>query len=321
VRKKKIMWIIPGVLIVALWAGNSSLLAGREDGQRPFLLAHRGLAQTFDLAGVAADTCTAQRIHPPEVPYLENTLPSLRAAFAAGADAAEIDVQVTSDRQLAVFHDATLDCRTDGHGTIPSRTMAELRRLDVGYGYTADGGRTFPFRGRGIGLMATVPEIVAALPGRALKLDLKHDDPRDGEVLAGFLATLPPAQLPMITVTGGDSAVEAVLGRLPQVRVVSRKTIKDCLVAYAGTGWTGHVPAACRHRELDLPERYARWLWGWPNLFVARMRGVDTRVVLVRGEGEWSAGFDTAGEVDELPDGYTGGVWTNRVDVAPLLKP
>jgi glycerophosphoryl diester phosphodiesterase len=317
---RKLKWIVPAVLIVALWAWNSSLLAGPEDGRRPFLLAHRGIAQTFDLAGVEADTCTAQRIHPPQVPYLENTLASLRAAFAAGADEAEIDVQVTADGQLAVFHDATLDCRTDGHGAVADHTLAELRLLDVGFGYTADGGISFPFRGKGVGLLPTAPEVFAAFPGHELKVDLKHDDAADGRALADFLATLPPARLAAITVTGGDQAVAAVLARFPQIRGVSRQIIKNCLLAYAGTGWTGHVPATCRHRELDLPERYARWLWGWPNLFVARMRSADTRVVLVRGEGEWSAGFDTPEDLAELPDGYAGGIWTNRVDViAPLV--
>ncbi|MEV4512720.1 glycerophosphodiester phosphodiesterase family protein [Dactylosporangium sp. NPDC049525] len=310
------------VVTAGLYLRNSSTIAGAEPGQRPFLLAHRGLAQTFDLAGVTADTCTARIIHPPQLPYLENTLPSLRAAFDAGADEAEIDVQLTRDGHLAVFHDATLDCRTDGTGTVGEHTLDELRRLDVGYGYTADGGATFPLRGTGIGLLPTVPEVFAALPGRALKLDLKRDDRADGDALADFLATLPADRLATVTVTGGDTAVATVERRFPQVRTSSRAIIKDCLLNYAATGWTGHVPASCRHRELQLPTRYGKWLWGWPNLFVARMRSVDTRVVLVRGEGDWSAGFDTAADVAELPDGYTGAIWSNRVDViAPLVTP
>lgn len=309
------------VVAAGLYLRNSSTIAGPEQGQRPFLLAHRGIAQTFDLAGVTGDTCTARIIHPPRLPYLENTLPALRAAFDAGADQAEIDVQLTRDGHLAVFHDATLDCRTDGTGTVASHTLEELRRLDVGYGYTSDGGATFPLRGTGVGLLPTVPEVFAALPGRALKLDLKTGDPADGDALATFLATLPAERLPAITVTGGDAAVAAVVRRHPQVRASSRAIVKDCLIDYAAVGWTGHVPDSCRHRELPLPARYGTWLWGWPNLFVARMRTVDTRVVLVRGEGGWSAGFDTADDLAELPDGYTGGIWTNRVDViAPLVS-
>jgi glycerophosphoryl diester phosphodiesterase len=321
-RRGAVALTVVMLLVIGLYLRNSSVIAGPERGQRPFPLAHRGVAQTFDLAGVTADTCTARLIHPPQVPYLENTLPSLKAAFDAGADAAEIDVQLTRDGQLAVFHDATLDCRTDGTGTVGEHTLEELRRLDVGYGYTSDGGATYPFRGKGIGLLPTVSEVFAAFPGQELKLDLKRDNAADGDALAAFLATLPTDRLATVTVTGGDAAVAAVERRFPQIRASSRTIIKNCLIAYAGSGWTGHVPASCRHRELTLPARYGKWLWGWPNLFVARMRGVDTRVVLVRGEGDWSAGYDTAADVTELPDGYTGAIWTNRVDVvAPLLRP
>src|SRR5436190_7655208 len=73
---------------------NTSLFSSGAPG-RPMLLAHRGLAQTFDVAGVQADTCTASRIHPPEHPYLENTLASMAAAFAAGADVVELDIHLT----------------------------------------------------------------------------------------------------------------------------------------------------------------------------------------------------------------------------------
>ena len=111
------------------------------------LLAHRGLAQTYPATGLTATTCTAARIYPPEHAFIENTLPSMRAAFAAGADIVELDVHPTTDGQIAVFHDWTLDCRTDGHGVTRDHSLADLKKLDVGYGYTADGAKTFPLRG------------------------------------------------------------------------------------------------------------------------------------------------------------------------------
>ncbi|WP_243639839.1 glycerophosphodiester phosphodiesterase family protein [Micromonospora sp. MW-13] len=321
-RRRRLAGAALAVVLLAtagLYLGNSSALADVPDG-RPFLMAHRGLAQTFDLAGVTNDTCTAERIHRPEHPYLENTLASMRAAFAAGADLVEFDVQATRDGRLAVFHDATLQCRTDGTGAVRDHTLDELRRLDLGYRYTSDGGATFPFRGRGIGLLPTVDEVVTAFPGRELLLHVKGDQPAEGEALAGYLATLPAEQRRTLTVYGGDRAVAAFADRLPDVRVTSKKIMQDCLVPYLAGGWTGHVPDACRHRQLHLPERYGRLLWGWPNRFVARMREADTRVILVNGSGEFSEGFDDPADVDALPAGWTGGVWTNRIDVvAPLL--
>jgi glycerophosphoryl diester phosphodiesterase len=70
----------------------------------------------------------------------------MRAAFNAGADVVEIDVHPTNDGHFAVIHDWTLDCRTNGRGVTRKHSLAELKTLDAGYGYTADGGKTFPFR-------------------------------------------------------------------------------------------------------------------------------------------------------------------------------
>ena len=38
---------------------------------------------------------------------------------------------------------------------------AELEALDIGHGYTADGGATFPFRGKAVGEMPTLGEALA----------------------------------------------------------------------------------------------------------------------------------------------------------------
>jgi len=141
------------VIIMGLWLNNTSLFVPT---QHPRILAHRGLAQTFDYSKVGNDTNTAAIIDKPEHPYLENTIPSMRAAFDHGADVVELDLKLTKDQQLAVFHDSTLEYRTEAEGEIGNYTMAELKQLDIGYGYTADGGKTFPFRGKGVGLMPTL---------------------------------------------------------------------------------------------------------------------------------------------------------------------
>ena len=67
--------------------------------------------------------------------------------------------------------------------------------------------------------------------------------------------------------------------------------------------------------EIHIPLMYAKALWGWPNKFVERMESVNTRVVIVEGNGKWSEGFDTEESLTKIPSGYTGYVWTNRIDV------
>ena len=58
--------------------------------------------------------------------FLENTLPSMRAAFEAGADIVEFDIHPTTDGHFAVFHDWTVDCRTEGRGVTREHTLAAV---------------------------------------------------------------------------------------------------------------------------------------------------------------------------------------------------
>ncbi|GHI00843.1 glycerophosphoryl diester phosphodiesterase [Neobacillus kokaensis] len=267
------------------------------------------------------DTCTAQRIYPPEHPYLENTLPSMEAAFKACADIVELDIKPTKDGQFAVFHDWTLDCRTNSEGMVNDYTMAELKKLDIGYGYTADNGKTFPFRGKGIGLMPSLEEVLKHFPDRAFLIHIKSADPAEGVQLARYLSNLPQKRLSQLTVYGDDNPISSVKKQIPNLRVMSMATLKSCLLPYIGIGWTGIIPAACENTQLHIPEKYAPLLWGFPNKFLNRMDSVNTRVILVAGNGGWSEGFDTKDDLERLPDNYSGGIWTNRIDViAPLLK-
>lgn len=151
-RRLRYGLIAAAALVSFVFLNNTNLFVSRPT-QKSTLLAHRGVAQRFDTAGLAADTCTAARMVPSGHRFIENTIASMRAAFDAGADIVELDVQPTTDGQFAVFHDWTLDCRTDGKGRTRDHDMASLRKLDVGHGYTADGGKTFPLRGAGAGLM------------------------------------------------------------------------------------------------------------------------------------------------------------------------
>jgi glycerophosphoryl diester phosphodiesterase len=62
----------------------------------------------------------------------ENTLASLQAAIDTGAMMVELDVQVTSDNALVVFHDEHLDRTTNGHGDIRECSLNDIRSLDAG---------------------------------------------------------------------------------------------------------------------------------------------------------------------------------------------
>jgi glycerophosphoryl diester phosphodiesterase len=309
------------LLILFVYMNNSSYLTKQREGE-PLLLAHRGIAQTYTMEGIENDTCTAQRIYEPEHPFLENTLLSMETAYQMGADIVEFDVHITKDNQFAVFHDWTLDCRTNAVGTTRDYTMEELRKLDIGYGYTADGGKTYPFRGAGIGLMPSLTEVLDHFHDKSLLIDIKSNDPEEGRLMAQYLAKLSEQRRKQLAVYGGDEPIAALKELMPDMRVMSKATMKSCLLPYMAIGWTGYIPEACQHTQLHIPEKIAPWLWGWPDKFLNRMDQADNRIIMVGGDGSgFSSGFDSPEDLNRLPDDYTGVIWTNRIDrIAALYR-
>jgi glycerophosphoryl diester phosphodiesterase len=59
---------------------------------------------------------------------VENTLGAARAAVEANY-AIEVDLQLTADGEVVVFHDATLDRLTHATGRVATRTLAELKAV------------------------------------------------------------------------------------------------------------------------------------------------------------------------------------------------
>ena len=95
----------------------------------------------------------------------ENTLAAIQLAWQQGADAAEIDVQLTSDRQLAAIHDETM-LRTGGvDWAVKDRSLAELKTLDVG------SWKSPQFAGERIPTLAEVLDIVPL--GKRLFIEVK----------------------------------------------------------------------------------------------------------------------------------------------------
>ena len=62
----------------------------------------------------------------------ENSIPAFLDAVEMGADAVEMDVHLSSDREVVVFHDRRLERASDGHGWIGRHTLEQLRALSLG---------------------------------------------------------------------------------------------------------------------------------------------------------------------------------------------
>lgn len=75
--------------------------------RKPLVIGHRGLPSNSD----------------------ENTLDSAKQAVAAGADVVENDIYMTTDKQLVIMHDGTVDRTTTGTGEIEKMTLAQVKAL------------------------------------------------------------------------------------------------------------------------------------------------------------------------------------------------
>jgi glycerophosphoryl diester phosphodiesterase len=65
--------------------------------------------------------------------FPSNTMFAFRNALSAGADMLELDIGVTKDNKVIVMHDTTVDGKTNGHGTVASKTLKQIRKLDAAY--------------------------------------------------------------------------------------------------------------------------------------------------------------------------------------------
>jgi glycerophosphoryl diester phosphodiesterase len=65
--------------------------------------------------------------------FPSNTMYAFRKAVRAGADMLELDIGVTKDGKVIVMHDTTVDGKTNGHGTVASKTLKQIKRLDAAY--------------------------------------------------------------------------------------------------------------------------------------------------------------------------------------------
>lgn len=271
-------------LLIGLSALNASWLAPNPRGKL-ILVAHRGVTQQPGQSGGGSGDCPAAHIAVPDHNYIENSIRSINDSLGYRAGMVELDVQPSADGAMLVFSDPTLDCRTNGRGPLRSHTLSQLKALDIGYGYTADGGKTFPLRGRGVGLMPTVEEVLKELPRASLLFSLSGDDPKQADLLAAAFRRAgvePGAHY-------GFLAAPAVAARMrqlaPRAWTWSLDEARACGEAYRAWGWTSYVPSNCRGKTIIVPLDRQFTIWGWPNRFLSRMAGTGTKVVVSGPEG------------------------------------
>lgn len=223
------------------------------------IVAFHGLNQSVRSdANPGPEACSAPLVNFESHQFIENTLPSLAKAFEIGADIGHFNIRRTGDGHLVAFHDGWLSCRTNGSGLVKESNLVDLKKLDVGYGYSPLGCdrdkpnlKCFPLRGLGWGLMPTLEEILKEFPGHPFAINDKDGDKETIALLKKALSGLKPESVKKLIYVG--DAVNIVRQEIPSMQVVSsRDETMSCL----------RVPADprtdCRGKLFALPLSYAR---------------------------------------------------------------
>ena len=71
-----------------------------------------------------------------------------------------------------------------------------------------------------------------------------------------------------------------------------------------------------------MPSNYAWAVWGWPHKFTRRMEQAGSTVILLGPldlKDVGSTGIDSLDDIKQIPEGFAGYVWTNRIElIAPI---
>lgn len=324
-KGKKRALALLALVLVGLSLLNASWLAPKPVG-KPKLIAHRGVYHLYDKRAAAGrDTCTAQYIRPPEHEVFENTITSIQLAAGLGGDLVEVDVAPTKDGKMVLFHDWTVDCRTNGKGETRDLTLAELKALDIGYGYTADAGKTYPLRGKGVGQIPTVEEALAGLPSRPMLFNFKSKNPREADQLFAILkASGRDYEKLGDAFYGAQGPVSRIRQLAPKNWAFSLKEeAKQCTKDYVLHGWTGIIPESCHNSVLAIPVNYQWPMWGWPNRLIARMESVGAKVIVFGPyeSGKSNEGLSDVDDLGRIPGSFNGYIWVEDIStIAPALK-
>ena len=177
--------------------------------------------------------------------FPSNTMYAFRKALHAGADMLELDIGVTKDDTVVVMHDTTVNGKTNGRGTVASKTLRQIKRLDAAYWFAparadhyshAHPRKAYRFRGIATGKrpapkgfraadfrVPTLAQVLRAFPKVPINVEIKGRTPdeetaeyvRNAEVLARLLKATKRRDL--IVVSFRQEAVDRFHELVPKI--------------------------------------------------------------------------------------------------------
>ena len=158
----------------------------------------------MDFSWLTARPIAHRGLHDRAAGVIENTLGAAARAVAKGFNI-EVDLTLSVDEEVVVFHDDTLDRLTAATGRVDRRTMAELRQIPI----TGTDDR-----------IPTLDELLALVDGRVgLCLELKSDFPRrpDERLVHRVAERLAAYRGPVVTKSFDPEVVAAANRIMPAI--------------------------------------------------------------------------------------------------------
>lgn len=176
-----------------------------------------------------------------EVP--ENTIASFERALDQGAQILESDVHLTGDGVPVLIHDPSCGRIAESSASVAETSLADLQRLDAGYRFSPDAGRTHPFRGRELRI-PSLDEAFRALPGARFNLELKAEDTALVEACVGLVAEHGREATTLLT-SGDDQVMARLRARLDRhpIEIAQGASTGDVL-DFIRTALAGGSPVA-----------------------------------------------------------------------------
>jgi glycerophosphoryl diester phosphodiesterase len=213
----------------------------------------------------------------------ENTLPSFELAVEQGTDILEMDVHSTSDGHIVVMHDAVLDRTTNGTGPIAAITLDELKKLDAGYKYSPDGGKTFPHRGKGI-TVPTLREVAERFPAIPFNIEIKECETPNERAAFDILKELGHAEITFLAAEK-DFMIERVRAVEPGLPTnLCGPEVLDFLQRLFQNNWENYTPPGS---SLQIPEEYEGIPVLTPELLeISHRFGIEVHIWTVNKEAD-----------------------------------
>ncbi|MBN1572108.1 MAG: glycerophosphodiester phosphodiesterase [Deltaproteobacteria bacterium] len=114
--------------------------------------------------------------------FPENTIPAFEEALRVGTNYIETDTQLTRDGVPILHHDDNVVNLTGEDRFIRDLTLKELKKLDAGYTFSPDGGKSFPHRGKGIHI-PSLEEVLRKFDLARFNIDIKDGTAESAKVV------------------------------------------------------------------------------------------------------------------------------------------